>query len=324
IEVDLSPTTHSDPAALVTGARKEDMLVKTINMHIPGNRKLSRLLLPLPRVRLSNSILMAPIPGVEADAQADNSVAYPWHCGLTGDSDDEAGWLKGSSSGSNKDRQFVLKRAAQKGGSKEVAHRRQLFWHQQEICSRIRIRWRSNQSGRSGHMDPRSLFTLEDMYVDTVLRSGFQTRIFVGEQQAAYVDRLVSEVNCPTEAQSTVKIVVENSLDRMLQLQISARAVGSKDGVYGVESGVDSELALEASDALQYMAQGVQLLSAASVNTAFAAHLPDQNARQGQKFRFALPFTPQPTAELPPMPFESLPPNMPGAAPTSQPIVFDS
>ncbi|ORX69262.1 hypothetical protein DL89DRAFT_173967 [Linderina pennispora] len=173
-------------------------------------------------------------------------------------------------------------------------------------------------------MDPRSLFTLEDMYMDTVLRSGFQTRIFVGEQQAAYVDRLVSEVNCPTEAQSMVKVVVDNGLDRMLQLQLSARAVGSKDGVYGVESGVDSELALEASDALQYMAQGVQLLSAASVNTAFAAHLPDQNARQGQKFRFALPFTPQPTAELPSMPFESLPPNMPGAAPTSQPIVFDS
>ncbi|KAI8322822.1 hypothetical protein GQ54DRAFT_310547 [Martensiomyces pterosporus] len=293
IQVDLSPTPGESAEALSAGAKRPNALLKMLTVHVPGHRSLSRVVVPLPRVRLSEQILTAPVPGIDADGGSDESVFYPWSEMLDEDEGAESGgaWVKGGRKPGN-GRQFVVSESARLS-KQEAAKRREIHWHQQEICGRVRIRWKASQSGRQGYVDPRPLFGLGESSLAIAQHSGLHMHTLVNGKPTTYVDRLFSEARCPAESASTVELLLSNSFSRPLDADISIQAVA--DG--RPAAGALSYPTLQAADSLFYSPRGVQLSMGAEIGTGFAANLPASSSDQ-RRFRFgpslaALPSTPE-------------------------------
>ncbi|KAJ1957807.1 hypothetical protein GGI12_004918 [Dipsacomyces acuminosporus] len=279
IEVDLSLAADQSAEELSSGARRPGALVKSLSAKVPGHGSLSHLVIPLPRVRLSEQVLTAPVPGVDADGSYDQSVFYSWSRMLSDDTEPAADPWKQGRRKNERDRQFVVPRASGIRGQ-DAAKRREIHWHLQEIYSRVRIRWKSSQSKRFGYVDPRPLFDLDEAGLATVQHSGLHTYIRVDGSPTKYVDKFHSEAKCPAEGATSVEFVLSNAFSKSLDVDISVHAVRSD----GADAGSAEYPVKHASDALLHSGSRLNDIARAEVATAFAATLPN-NAAEKRRFR---------------------------------------
>ncbi|KAJ2719933.1 hypothetical protein GGI07_004921 [Coemansia sp. Benny D115] len=223
VETDLSLEPCDDVEAMLAGKCNPSALIKSLVMKLPGRRSLSRVVVPLPRVRLSDKVLGAAIPGLEADGGLDRSVFYPWRGLLSQRDDPSTSWVSGVDSRGN-NRQFVLSKTG--GISKhDLERRRKAFWYRQEICSRVRMRWSCHQSGRSGYIDPRSLFVLDESSMATVQPKGLDVQVLVGGETSCRVDTHAVCVQIQVGRPCDIEFRIGNKLSHDLDLAFGAWAI---------------------------------------------------------------------------------------------------
>ncbi|KAJ2883031.1 hypothetical protein H4R27_003048 [Coemansia aciculifera] len=222
VEVDLSFGKPADSAALYSGNGRLSPRVSRLCSVLSGRGSVSRIAVPLPRVRLGEHILNAPIPGAEAEGGPDCAVFYPWRTSLSGPSAETSGesWIKGANTrGGPAARQFVVSKAAQLN-ERDMATRRAAFWHHYEVASRVRIHWTSLQSGRQGFIDPRVLLGLDERSLPVVQPAQLSVSALVNGTPAAYLDSRLSQAWCATKRSTTVELVLANQSSSELAASI--------------------------------------------------------------------------------------------------------
>ncbi|KAJ1888267.1 hypothetical protein LPJ81_006356 [Coemansia sp. IMI 209127] len=174
----------------------------------------------------------------------------------------------------------------------ELAMRREVYWCQLDIASRVRIRWRCRQSGRSGYVDPRLFFVLGGHDLRVVRPQNLHVQVAVNGAAAERVDRGILQAKCATSAQSTLTFAFTNRLPNSLSASISVSAVSKEAGVIGgielhgdpKEEDKHREFAADAYSNAN-ISCSTNALATANVNLDFASSLPD--SRQGfSKGRF--------------------------------------
>ncbi|KAJ2729475.1 hypothetical protein IW152_005615 [Coemansia sp. BCRC 34962] len=235
VEVDLSfgETTGEPAAVLYGGGGRSSPRVCRLGALLPGRSSVSRIAVPLPRVRLGEHVLRTPIPGVEAEGGPDCAVLYPWRTPLSGSSVDEGSWVGGADSGSGLcARQFVVSKDARLS-ERDMATRRAVFWYHYEVASRVRVRWTCLQSGRHGFIDPRALLGLGKHGLSVVKPAELSVAAFVDGTPARYLDGQLSQIWCATRRSSAVELVLANRSLGELAVSIDVLIHGCDNRVSG-------------------------------------------------------------------------------------------
>ncbi|KAJ1945877.1 hypothetical protein GGF37_001475 [Kickxella alabastrina] len=224
VETDLSDKSSNDAYSLSSGKLNPSALVKSLVVHMPGRKSLSRIFVPLPRVRLDDHVLRSAVPGLEAHGGPDRAIFYPWRQSLlhTVTESDEK-WSAGIDSRGN-DRQFVLTNTRDMS-EQDLEHHREIYWYRQEICNRVRLHWACHQSGRSGFIDPRTLFAPSEGDMDIIRRRGLDIRVSVNGVGACRVGARLIRAQCNSGHACDVEFQLTNRFSRDLDLEISVLVV---------------------------------------------------------------------------------------------------
>ncbi|KAJ2700637.1 hypothetical protein FB645_004936 [Coemansia sp. IMI 203386] len=223
VETDLSTAASDIADALSLVESRKPGFVKSFVVKMPGRRSLSRIVVPLPRVLLSNKLLRSAIPGLEADGGPDRSVFYPWQRLLSEPADATKDWVSGVDDRENK-RQFVLSKT---GGmsDQELEDLREIHWYKQDICSRVRMRWVCHQSGRSGYIDPRPLFTLNRYNLAAVRPKRLGLQVLIDKNPVCRIDTCLVRAQCTSGNSYEIDFRLFNNFESDLELEISAWSV---------------------------------------------------------------------------------------------------
>ncbi|KAJ2656358.1 hypothetical protein IWW48_005080 [Coemansia sp. RSA 1200] len=293
VETDLSakPNTDTDSLHSNTMKDKDGRLVRTLAANMPGWRSLTRIVIPMRRTYLSNKTISSPIPGIEATGGPDKSGSYPWRTSLARDEGQQGQkdqalqeeWRHGDGI-QRKLRQFVVSQTANMSKA-DLAMRRELYWRQLDIANRVRIRWECRQSGRTGYVDPRLLFVLDESDLVVVRPKSLRAQISIDGVAAGSVDRGVLRAKCITGRQSTVEFALTNKLFNDLDMDISVHAPSNDaagvdesriTGGFGEEKEEKAPLVF-AADAYYHANKtcSVDALATANVDFGLASSLPD-------------------------------------------------
>lgn len=290
IEVDLSHEVCSDAKSLYTKGKPEidTDLIGTFTARISkGPWPSSRILIPVPRVNLSEQILISPIPGVEADGGPDCQVFYPWRTLLSTKSSDASSnendtagvWINNNNSKNISEQQFVVSNTKVINES-EVSVRRVMFWYLQDIISRIRMQWRCPQTGKSGFVDPRAFVdALDEHILNSVVRPyQLYTRVLVDGDPVACIDsRQHITARCKLRAVTMVELELVNQSSTVLEsAEFSAFMEKGEDVA-------DATSEAKISNAVHRNYSGI--------NLAFVPSLLKEHGSDGHKFRFKVATT---------------------------------
>ncbi|KAJ2760954.1 hypothetical protein H4S06_001462 [Coemansia sp. BCRC 34490] len=306
VETDLSAKLDTDTDGLHSSTMKDNdgRLVRSLAANMPGWRSLTRIVIPMRRTYLSSKTIASPIPGVEATGGPDNSGSYPWRTSLARDEGQQGqkdqalreAWRHGDSI-QKKPRQFVVSQTANMSKA-DLAMRRELYWRQLDIANRVRIRWECRQSGRTGYVDPRLLFVLDESDLAVVRPKSLRVQVSIDGVTAGNVDRGVLRAKCVTGRQGTVEFALTNKifndLDMDMDISVHAPSNDATDadesritGGFGEEKDEKASLVF-AADAYYHANRScsVEALATANVDFGLASSLPD--SRIGfSKGRFA-------------------------------------
>ncbi|KAJ2084266.1 hypothetical protein H4R24_000208 [Coemansia sp. RSA 988] len=284
IEVDLS----RDAA----GNGNNRSMVFSLQSRVATQKSLSRLFVPLPRVSLDETTVSAPIPGVEANGGPDAALFYPWRTSLY-NTPGEDGWASGGSKSARK-RQFVVSQMATEGLQSDLALHRSIYWHQQDIASRVRIRWECEQSNRSGYVDPRQLFVLDRRSLAVVRPPDVQIRVSVNGANATRTGKHLLESSCCIRKAADLSLALTNATVGDLDLLVSIRVVkdwmvqtGPEDGSHAIIKPGSGSNDIQVADSYLYAANSVERLASANIDMSFAASLPaTKGTEKRSRFRF--------------------------------------
>ncbi|KAJ2613025.1 hypothetical protein H4S08_002421 [Coemansia sp. RSA 1365] len=284
IEVNLSRDVASNS--------ENQSLIYSLQTRVAPQNSLSRLLVPLPRVALDEATTSAPIPGVEANGGPDASVFYAWRTSLY-NTPGEDGWVSGGSKSARR-RQFVVSQMATEGLQSDLTLHRSIYWYQQDVASRVRIRWECEQSDRSGYIDPRQLFLLDRRSLAVVKPPDVRMRVSINGANVTRAGKHLLETSCATRKAAELSLALTNATADDLDLLFSIRVVKDwemRDGPDGVSDSImkpdEGSGDIKVADAYLYAANSVNRLATANIDVSFAASLPASAVTEKRsRFRF--------------------------------------
>ncbi|KAJ1735957.1 hypothetical protein LPJ61_000263 [Coemansia biformis] len=274
VEVDLSHGAGEPEAA--------PPLVRSLRGRVPAHGGTLRLAVPLPRVTLSSAALSTPIPGVEVDGGPDNGLLYPWRTALSSDAAACEQWMGGPSKQARR-RQFVI---SHKGGQRELDEARAVYWYQQALADRVRVRWVCEQSQRHGYLDPRALFALDASSLAAVRPREVQARLLVDGRPVLRAGVQVQQAKCAARKATEIAFALTNTTGADLRAVFSARVVrGPADAGWGDGS---QSATHQAAGARGSGPDSVDRLAAADIGLSFVAGLSASAdvSETARRFRF--------------------------------------